>query len=130
MKKLILMGAMLLTIFMIIACSEKNNPLDNTSWTLLSINDKQAVGDTDIEFYQEDSIGGSTGCNGYNGRYKVYGTSFIVEEMVATERYCPEIFEQESVYLDILNNAEKFDIIGSHLVITSSEYGTAMFSRK
>ena len=49
------------------------------------------------------------------------GSSFTIEELSWTEAGCPsrELFMQESLYIELLVEAERFAIPGSHLTIAS-----------
>ncbi len=77
----------------------------------------------EVEFSEESGISGWTGCNSYDGRYSASGSSFTIEELSWTEAGCPsrELFTQESLYTDLLVNAEGFAINGYWLTITSSD---------
>ena len=84
------------------------------------------------EFSEESDISGWTGCNSYDGRYSVSGSSFTIEDLSWTEAGCPsrKLFIQESLYLDLLVNAEGFAISGSQLTITNSDGQTIRFAMR
>ena len=70
-----------------------------------------------------DIIKGWTGCNAYAGRYSTSGDgSFVIENLQKTEAGCPniEMFDQEETYVDILVNAEEYDLSFLRLAIISS----------
>ena len=115
-----------------LACSSEEQPLAGTSWTLLSIGSSPAIGNVEVDFSGESGISGWTGCNSYDGRYSASGSSFTTEELRWTEAGCPsrELFTQESLYLDLLVEAEGFAISGSQLTITSSDGQTITFALK
>ena len=115
-----------------LACSPEEQLLAGTSWTLLSIGDSPATGNVEVEFSEEGGISGWTGCNSYDGRYSPSGSSFTIEELRWTEAGCPsrELFMQESLYLDLLVDAEGFAISGPQLTITSSDGQTITFALK
>ena len=124
----VIIGAVALLAF---ACVSEEQPLAGTSWTLLSVGGTPAIGNNvEVEFSEEGGIGGWTGCNSYDGRYSASGSSFTINELSWTERGCPsrELFMQESLYTDLLVNAEEFAIIGSQLTITSSDGQTITFA--
>ena len=104
--------------------------LAGTSWTLLSVGGGPAVGNVEVEFSAGSRISGWTGCNSYDGRYRASGPSFTIEELHWTEAGCPshEMFLQESLYLDLLVDAEEFAISGPRLTITSSAGRTITFA--
>ena len=115
-----------------LACTSEPQPLAGTSWTLLSVGGSSAIGNAEVEFSEESRISGWTGCNSYDGRYGASGSSFTIEELSWTEAGCPsrELFTQESLYLDLLVDAEGFAISGSQLTITSSDGRTITFALK
>ena len=115
---------------MALACAPEEQPLTGTSWTLLSIGGSPAIGNVEVEFSEESGISGWTGCNSYDGRYSTSGSSFTIEELSWTEAGCPshELFMQESMYTDLLVDAEGFVISGSHLTITGSDGQTMTFA--
>lgn len=70
----------------------------------------------------EGSLRGTTGCNGFSGAVVVEGRAFTVAEMTWTEIGCePDIMRQETLILDVLQNAESYEIDGDHLTIFSTE---------
>ena len=113
-----------------LACTPEEQPLASTSWTLLSIGGSPAIGDVEFEFSKENGISGWTGCNSYDGKYSASGSSFATEELGWTEAGCPshELFIQESLYTDLLVDAEGFAISGSELTISSSDGQTMTFA--
>ena len=119
-------AAMLLAL----ACAAEEQPLAGTSWSLLSVGASPAIGNVEVEFSEESGVSGWTGCNSYDGRYSASGSSFTIEELSWTEAGCPsrELSTQESLYLDLLVDAEGFAISGSELTITSSDGQTLTFA--
>ncbi len=113
-----------------LACTPDEHPLAGTSWTLLSIGGNPAIGDVDVEFSEERGISGWTGCNSYDGRYSTSGSSLATHDLRWTEAGCPsrELFMQESLYTDLLVDAEGFATGGSELAITSSDGQTMIFA--
>ena len=107
-------------------------PLAGTSWTLLSVGGSPAIGNVEVEFSEASGISGWTGCNSYDGRYSASGSSFTIEELRWTEAGCPnrELFTQESLYLDLLVDAEESAVSGPQLTITSSDGQAITFALK
>ena len=60
------------------------------------------------------------------------GSSFTIEELSWTEAGCPsqELFMQQSLYTDLLVDAEGFAISGSQLTITGSDGQTIIFAAR
>ena len=125
----VIVGAVALLAF---ACASEAQPLAGTSWTLLSIGGSPAIGNVEVEFSEGSGISGWTGCNSYDGTYGASGSSFTIEDLSWTEAGCPsgELFTQESLYTDLLLNAEGFTISGSQLTITSSDGQTITFAAR
>ncbi len=115
-----------------LACASEEQPLAGTSWTLLSVADSPAIGNVEVEFSEESDISGWTGCNSYDGKYSASGSSFTIDELRWTEAGCPsrELFMQESLYIDLLVDAEGFAVSGARLTITSSDGQTITFALK
>ena len=71
---------------------------------------------------RDGSMKGTTGCNGFSGTVAIEGSGFTVAEMAWTEIGCePDIMRQETLILDVLQNAERYEIEGDHLTIFSTE---------
>ena len=113
-----------------LACASEERPLAGTSWTLLSVGGSPTIGNVEVEFSEGSGISGWTGCNSYDGRYSASGSSFTIEDLSWTAAGCPsrELFMQESLYTDLLVDAEGFAISGSQLTITSSDGQTITFA--
>ena len=125
----VIVGAVVL---LALACASEEQPLAGTAWTLLSVGGSPAIGNVEAEFSEESGISGWTGCNSYDGKYSASGSSLTIEELRWTEAGCPsrELFMQESLYIDLLAEAERFAISGSQLTITSSDGRTITFALK
>ncbi len=117
---------------LVLSCDAGEQPLAGTSWTLLSIGGNPTIGNVEVEFSDEGGISGWTGCNSYDGRYRTSGSSFKPEALSWTESGCPshESYLQESLYLDLLVDAEEFDIDGSQLTIAGSDEQALRFARR
>ena len=113
-----------------LACASEEQPLAGTSWTVLSVGSNPALGNLEVEFSEESGISGWTGCNSYDGKYSASGSSFTIEELRWTDAGCPnrDLFMQESLYTDLLVDAEEFTISGSQLTIASSDGRTITFA--
>ena len=71
---------------------------------------------------REGSMRGNTGCNNFGGAVMIEGSGLTVTEMTWTEIGCePDIMLQESLILDVLQNAERYEIDGDHLTIFSTD---------
>lgn len=86
---------------------------------------------TELVFQADGSLSGSTGCNRFTTRYRIRGDLLMLEPIAVTRRSCiPALGEQESRYLDILNNVDQhfIDPLG-RLVLKSSEGGSLLATR-
>jgi len=107
--------------------------LEDTKWVLQSYgepgNIKDTLAGTEItaEFVSSGgTVRGSAGCNSYFAGYEVEGNQISMPGPIgATEMYCVEpegIMEQEQEYLEMLQNAETYDIKDDQLrIFTGAE---------
>lgn len=70
-----------------------------------------------LEFGDDGTVSGDSGCNVYSGTYEVDGPSLTLGALASTERACLEegVMEQESEYLSALQATESWQVIGSTL---------------
>ena len=98
-----------------------NDPLAGTNWSLTSFAPGRVlIPSTAItaSFNGADGVGGSSGCNTYNGAYTVSGTALNISGVISTQIACePDVMEQEQFYLASLGQANSFDMTGGQLVI-------------
>ena len=129
-RRMLLSVIVATVVLLALACASEEPPLVGTSWKLLSVGGSPASGNVEVEFSDESGISGWTGCNSYDGRYSASGSSFSIEELGWTEAGCPsrELLMQESLYIELLVEAERFAISGSQLTITSSASQTITFA--
>ena len=110
-------------------------PLDETTWVLDSLIDGEvavsrpghddAVSDVDTG---EGSMQGTTGCNNFGATVTIEGNAFTITDMESTVIGCdPDIMRQETLILDVLQNAERYEIEGDHLTIFSTEGGSLIY---
>ena len=102
---------------------------DGTAWTLDTLIDGEvamsilaATTPSLTVDIGEGSMQGTTGCNGFGGAVGIEGSWFTVTQMSWTEIGCePDIMRQETFILDVLQNAERYEIEGDHLTIFRNE---------
>lgn len=103
--------------------------LEGTQWVLESFISGDAVsstlvGTTLTAVFEDGTITGEAGCNGYGGTYTVEGNSLTITEVVSTMMACLEpegIMDQEAQFLALLNSADSYEIEGSMLTIMSGD---------
>lgn len=105
---------MLIAIFGIVlltACGSDSQDMDDTVWSLKSINGATPIEGTDITLRFEDGrVKGSSGCNTYEGDY-TFGDDgeFQAGPIAVTEMACLDpagVMDQEVEYLRILQGAD------------------------
>ncbi|MGC9525337.1 MAG: META domain-containing protein [Limnospira sp.] len=98
-------------------------PLAGTSWTLASWGDPDSqntpLPDTEITLvFDEDSLGGSSGCNGYVAPYTITSSGLEIGIAAGTLMMCPEeIMDQEFQFLTALQGAREYAIADGRLTV-------------
>jgi heat shock protein HslJ len=105
--------------------------LAGTSWNVISYNNgKQAVVSVMLgtnltaEFSKDGIMSGNSGCNRYQGSYKINGNQISIGPLAATKKYCTEpagAMDQESQYLAAFETAANYQIEGDRLQIRTQE---------
>jgi heat shock protein HslJ len=67
----------------------------------------------------DNQAGGSGGCNSYGGQYRVDGSEILFSSLVNTDMLCmnERVMQQESWFINALENAHEFEIVGNRLNI-------------
>ncbi|MCB9135331.1 MAG: META domain-containing protein [Anaerolineales bacterium] len=111
--------------------------LDGTKWDFGGFSTPDSltppVADTGITLdFTGDQVGGSAGCNGYGGSYKLDGNNltFSSEGFMRTMMFCDpqEVMDQEDKFLSWLAGAQTVALDGDHLTIHTSE-GDLIFTK-
>lgn len=104
--------------------SQQGSEADLTAsvWGLSTLNDQPLVPGTSIsaQFTSDGKIGGSAGCNQYNGTYTTSGNKLQVAAPLATTMMaCPqEIMDQETTYLAALGEVKTYSITADQLTLS------------
>ncbi len=90
------------------------NPLAGKTFGLTDLNGAPIVADTTITitFNADGTLGGSGGCNNYNGRYTANSGQITISEVAQTNQLCTApsgVMEQESAYINALRAAWAFE---------------------
>jgi heat shock protein HslJ len=125
-QTIILRALLLLLALALVGCSlvPAADPLDGTSWVLVSYDKNQPIEDTTLTAeFSDGKVGGSSGCNTYGGSYEVSGEKLTVDEVAWTLMACfPEgVMEQEQRFMELLTNAQTFTVSTDRLEITASD---------
>lgn len=124
-KKLYSVTVIFIVMLTLAACggigAQNGADLEGTSWVLFSYRKTTPIETARPTItFKDGEISGSASCNHYGGSYQVDGDKISFGAMFMTEMYCvdPEgVMDQESVYLEMLGNADSFELSGSQLVI-------------
>lgn len=104
--------------------------LKGTKWVLVAMGEEGdlepalAIKDVTLNFTDDDSLGGNAGCNSYSGEYEsTLMGGLDVSDIVSTMMLCtqPGLMAQEHAFLDNLDEAESYDVVGDELRITCDD---------
>ncbi len=122
----------LITIYLV-ACSSTADILDvgKSEWSLVLLNGATPLEEAKITLnFFDDDLNGTTGCNVYHAGYSVSGKMIEVYDLIVTEQACQEplgIMEQERIYLDILQNAQRLLLEDNQLMLISETQQILIF---
>ena len=109
------------------------DPLEGTSWVLRTYGGASLIPGTEITLtFEEGQVRGSSGCNTYGGSYQVDGDKITMTDLYMTEMACldPEgVMDQELEYLELLRDAQAFQVDGAELVIEAASDEVLAFAR-
>ena len=109
------------------------DPLGGTSWRLMTLGGASLIPGTEITLtFEEGQVRGSSGCNTYGGPYQVDGDKITMTDLYMTEMACldPEgVMDQELEYLELLRDAQAFQVDGAELVIEAASDEVLVFAR-
>jgi heat shock protein HslJ len=71
--------------------------------------------------FDENGLGGTTGCNNYFGSFTVDGAAITIGEVGMTEMWCEGVMEQEQAFVRVLQTAESFTLENQTLTIHTAE---------
>jgi heat shock protein HslJ len=104
--------------------------LDGTSWKLTVFNKNRPVAGSEPTLSFEDGqVSGTAGCNHYGGSYEVDGDKLSFGTMFMTEMWCEAegVMDVESAYLELLGQAESYQVVDGVLTIFSGPQQTLTF---
>ncbi len=109
--------------------------LPGTEWelTAIGITSVNLVEGTTITLaFDEESLGGTAGCNLYFGGYTLDENRIAIDGIGSTLMYCeePGVMEQEQLYLSLLGDAATVRIDGDTLTLSDADgVGTLIFEK-
>jgi heat shock protein HslJ len=123
------------TLIMLSACANWDSTdqpdLEGPTWVLTAINKNSPIEGTYPTLkFEGDQVSGIAGCNTYGGSYHFERDAITFSDLFNTEMYCmdPEgVMEQEQTYLELLGNAQRFELIESGLTILVDPEQTLTF---
>ncbi|MBN1303704.1 MAG: META domain-containing protein [Anaerolineales bacterium] len=134
MKRFNWLTALVCSAVLVSSCSPigvTNDPLDETSWELYAYRKTALLeGSTITIRFEDGQVSGNSGCNGYGGRYEVYGDRITVSELFSTMMAClgPEgLMEQEQRYLGYLGTARTYRLKDGQLLVYWNEHEALTF---
>lgn len=117
-RKILVVLAVLIGV--VLAACTPGFSLNNTGWTLETLNGQPVVSGTQPTLNFEDgAFNGTDGCNQYSGMYTRDGENITVnKDIVATMMACAEpIMQQSSAYLAALTQAATYQVDGQQLTL-------------
>lgn len=117
---------LLIAVIFLVGCGESKSAIEDVKWVLTSYgepgNEQSPLPDATVTALFDSENGevkGSGGCNSYFANYEVNGSKLSIPGPYAvTEMWCgDEKGEQERKFLEILPDAESFEISGDKLTI-------------
>lgn len=119
----------------------QSQDLANTDWQATFYNNgSQAVvgvlegSSLTASFAEGDNLSGNSGCNSYNGSYKVDGNQITIGPLASTMKFCDEpagVMEQEAQFLAALQSAASFQVEGNVLELRTQDGALAgLFTKK
>ena len=104
--------------------------LAGTQWQLERIDDTAPVVGTTITLnFDQESVGGSAGCNTYGGDYRVQDNNLSISRVFSTMMACMDdgVMQQEQDYLALLEMTTSYTLTGNTLTLITSDGHTLFF---
>jgi heat shock protein HslJ len=129
-------GMLLLIWLLLTACADTGTngngsvepDLVGTRWSLTAYGDPANPQPVITDYqptlsFQEDTVGGSTGCNEVGGNYTHTGTTISFSDLLQTERACMAdgVMQQEAAYMELLRNADTISRGEDSLTLTAPD---------
>jgi heat shock protein HslJ len=109
-------------------------PLTGTTWSLISYGAPEALQTLPegiiitANFSDDGVLSGSAGCNTYSTIYSTLEDQIFLQPIATTMMYCETGMEQEQAYLNLLESAQTYQLIGKNLFIYTTDGQELIFS--
>ena len=121
--------------FLLSACSAAGNPLEATSWELVSYRNAEGglsskeTNTIVTAIFQADQVSGIASCNNYTAPYEIDGKKLTFSPAATTRKICPEptgAMRQEDAYLSALMDVDSFKKSGIELEMRDADGETIL----
>jgi len=100
------------------------DPLDGTSWLLVSLEERDPLPGVDITAgFEGGSVQGSSGCNNFGTSYRINGDKIEIGEIETTLEACTKpmgAMDQEQEFITLLTSSESYKIADGQLRLMRS----------
>jgi putative lipoprotein len=107
--------------------------LADTEWQLTDLSGSAIVADSrpTLKFTDDGKVEGNGTCNNFNGPVTMQGATMTIGALVSTKRACAEEAKnaQETAYLAALQDADRFQVEGTTLTVSTKSGGLLHFTR-
>jgi heat shock protein HslJ len=111
--------------------SARIDPLDGTSWILLSLEATDPLPGIEITAaFENGLVHGSSGCNSFGAAYSVTGVRISIREMQSTLMACvlPEgAMDQEQRFVTLFGSSDNFELSDGQLRLLRSNEELLVF---
>ena len=136
-KRAMLISLLVAVVVLLSACAGilpgSGDPLEGTSWRLNTLGGASLLPGTEITLtFEEGQVRGSSGCNTYGGSYRVDDDKISMTDLYNTEMACMDpqgVMDQETEYLELLRDAQAFEVGDGGLVIEAASDEVLAFAR-
>ncbi|HOM67646.1 MAG TPA: META domain-containing protein [Brevefilum fermentans] len=106
------------------ACSTHKGDIElkGTSWSLVEIHGQPILeGTTPTLIFDEEGIGGNASCNIFGGNYTLDKGKLTFDQLFNTEMYCEGAMDQETAYINALQEVVGFKIENGNLQLLDTD---------
>jgi heat shock protein HslJ len=138
MKTLRLLFAVCCLTMLLTACTTRSpnaeSNLEGETWVLVNLNGSDPLeGRQLILQFDSGQVSGNGGCNQYGGSYQITGEAIRFYDLFSTEMACmdPEgIMKQEQIYLELLQTANRFELVDGELIFFVDQQPILRYNRE